>query len=319
MGFIRGSPVWGCVWLSLSETLPMNAQRSNVHLVDGTYELFRAFYGAPSRKAPDGREVGATLAFARSLLSMLERPEVTHVACAFDTVIESFRNELFAGYKTGDGIEPALLSQFPLVEQMTEALGVVAWRMLEFEADDALATGAERFSSLEEVAEVVLCSPDKDLMQCVRGQRVVCWDRLRDKRYDEAGVVEKMGIAPESVPDYLALVGDTADGIPGVPRWGARSAATVLSRYGHLESIPRDAAAWDIAVRGSAALVAELGAHEDDVQLYRQLATLRRDVPLAEGLMALEWRGARRADIESLARELGDLRLLERIQRFSGD
>ncbi len=297
----------------------MSGERVNVHLIDGTYELFRSFYGAPSKSAPDGREVGATLAFARSLLSLLDTPGVTHVAVAFDTVIESFRNELFAGYKTGEGIDPALWSQFPLVEQMTEALGVVAWRMLEFEADDALATGAATYSSLEEVVRVVLCSPDKDLMQCVRGQEVVCWDRLRDKLYDETAVREKLGVAPASVPDYLALVGDTADGIPGIPRWGARSAAAVLARYEHLEAIPRHAEAWEVSVRGAAALVTELTQREEDVVLYRRLATLRRDVPLSEGLGALEWRGARRGDLEALCRELGDERLPGRPARFRED
>lgn len=287
----------------------------NVHLVDGTYELFRAFYGAPSKKAPDGREVGATLGFARSLLGLLEQTEVTHVACAFDTVIESFRNDLFAGYKTGEGIEPDLFAQFPLVEEMTEALGVVAFRMMEFEADDALATMAARFESSEGVAQVVLCSPDKDLMQCVRGDRVIVFDRLRDKRYDESGVVEKMGVLPESIPDYLALVGDTADGIPGVPRWGARSAAQLLSRYVHLEAIPRDASAWDVKVRGAEALAAELRANEKDLELYRTLATLRRDVPLAEDLAALEWRGVRREALERLCQSLGDDRLAARASR----
>jgi 5'-3' exonuclease len=297
----------------------MSAERVNVHLVDGTYELFRAYYGAPSKTAPDGREVGATLAWGRSLLSLLETPGVTHVAVAFDTVIESFRNELFVGYKTGEGIDPALFAQFPLAEQVTEALGVVAWRMLEFEADDALATGAARFSSLEEVVRVVLCSPDKDLMQCVRGQEVVCWDRLRDKLYDESAVREKLGVAPPSVPDYLALVGDTADGIPGIPRWGARSAGAVLARYRHLEAIPRDAAAWDVSVRGAAALVTELSQRESDVLLYRRLATLRNDVPLTEGLGELEWRGARRRELEALCRELGDERLPGRPGRFRDD
>ncbi len=289
--------------------------RPNVHLVDGTYELFRAFYGAPSKKAPDGREVGATLGFARSLLGLLEQSDVTHAACAFDTVIESFRNDLFAGYKTGEGIDPDLFAQFPLVEEMTEALGVVAYRMIEFEADDALATVAARFESSDEVAQVVLCSPDKDLMQCVRGDRVIVFDRLRDKRYDESGVVDKMGVLPESIPDYLALVGDTADGIPGVPRWGARSAAQLLSRYVHLEAIPRDASAWDVKVRGAEALAGELRANEQNLELYRTLATLRRDVPLAEDLAALEWRGVRHEALSQLCQSLGDDRLAARASR----
>lgn len=282
---------------------------TRAHLVDGTYELFRAFYGAPSRLAPDGREVGAALGVANSLLRLVETEGATHVGVAFDTRIESFRNELFPGYKTGEGIDPALLAQFPLVEQLTEALGFVTWRMIEFEADDALAAAARRLAP--DVDQVVLCSPDKDLLQCVEGNRVVVCDRMRDKTYDEASVREKFGIAPESVPDYLALVGDTADGIPGVPRWGARSASQVLARYGHLEQIPRDAGLWDVKVRGAASLVAELTAHEEVVLLYRTLATLRTDVPLTQELVALGWRGPR-PELAALCRELGIDRLAER-------
>jgi len=281
-----------------------------VHLVDGTYELFRAFYGAPARQAPDGREVGAALGVASSLLRLVEVDGATHVGIAFDTVIESFRNDLFPGYKTGEGIDPLLWAQFPIVEQLSEALGFVTWRMLEFEADDALATAASRFG--ESASRIVICSPDKDLLQCVRGERVVTWDRMRDRVYDEEGVREKLGVPPESVPDYLALVGDTADGIPGVPRWGARSAALVLARYGHLEAIPRDPAAWDISVRGAASLVRELVQREEEVLLYRRLATLRRDAPQAEELAALSWAGPRREALEALCGELGADRLLAR-------
>lgn len=281
-----------------------------VHLVDGTYELFRAFYGAPSRLAPDGREVGAALAVGASLLRLVQTEGATHVAVAFDTVIESFRNELFAGYKTGEGIDPLLWAQFPIVEQVTEALGFVTWRMIEFEADDALATGAHRYAP--EVDQVVLCSPDKDLLQCVRGERVVTWDRMRGRVYDEAGVREKLGISPQSVPDYLALVGDTADGIPGVPRWGARSAATVLSRYGHLEAIPRDPRRWDVTVRGAKALAEQLVQWEEEVLLYRRLATLRQDVPLAEDVQALRWQGPERRKLVALCEELGAQGLCER-------
>lgn len=281
-----------------------------VHLVDGTYELFRAFYGAPARQAPDGREVGAALGVAASLLRLVEVEGATHVGIAFDTVIESFRNELFPGYKTGEGIDPLLWAQFPIVEQLSEALGFVTWRMLEFEADDALATGAFRFA--EPASRVVICSPDKDLLQCVRGERIVTWDRMRDRIYDEEGVREKLGVPPESVPDYLALVGDTADGIPGVPRWGARSASLVLARYGHLEAIPRDPAQWDISVRGAASLVSELVQREEEVLLYRRLATLRRDAPQPEELAALRWVGPRREPLEALCGELGADRLLGR-------
>jgi 5'-3' exonuclease len=287
-----------------------------IHLVDGTYELFRAYYGAPEATAPDGAEVGATRGLLRSLLSLLREDGVTHVACAFDHVIESFRNDLFAGYKTGEGIEEDLLAQFPLAERAVGALGVVVWPMVEFETDDALATAAARADAAPEVEQVVICSPDKDLTQCVRGTRVVCLDRLRRRVYDESGVREKFGIAPASMPDWLALVGDSADGIPGVPRWGARSASTVLARYPHLESIPEQESEWQVTVRGAAALAQNLRAHREDAALYRLLATLRTDVPLVEEPDALRWRGARRADLEALCREIGDDDIMRRVPRW---
>ncbi|MFI5369425.1 MAG: 5'-3' exonuclease H3TH domain-containing protein, partial [Spirochaetia bacterium] len=209
-----------------------------VHLVDGTYELFRSHFGAPPRKAPDGQEVGATAGLLRSLLMLVTTPGVTHVACAFDHVIESFRNQLYPGYKTGEGVDPALLAQFDLAERAVAALGIVVWPMVEFEADDALAAGASRFKSQPGVEQVVICSPDKDLAQLVSGDKVVCWDRRRDIVLDEQGVVDKFGVRPSSIPDYLALVGDSADGYPGIPLWGGKSASAVLSRFDHLESIP---------------------------------------------------------------------------------
>lgn len=254
-----------------------------VHLVDGTYELFRAFYGAPNAEH-NGREVGASRALFGMMKALRNLPDVTHVGVAFDHVIESFRNDLFRGYKTGDGIDPKLYSQFELAEDVCRAAGLVVWPMIEFEADDALATAAARFIELPEVEQAVICSPDKDLMQCVRGDSVVVWDRMRRKVYDEPAVVEKFGIQPASIPDYLALVGDTADGIPGLSGWGARSAATVLAKYGHLEQIPDDAAAWSVTVRGAKGLAATLASQRQDVGLYRTLATLRRDVPLPQSL-----------------------------------
>jgi 5'-3' exonuclease len=287
-----------------------------IHLVDGTYELFRAYYGAPEATAPDGAEVGATRGLLRSFLSLLREDGVTHVACAFDHVIESFRNDLFAGYKTGEGIEEDLLAQFPLAERAVQALGVVVWPMVEFETDDALATAAARADAAPEVEQVVICSPDKDLTQCVRGTRVVCLDRLRRRVYDESGVREKFGVAPASMPDWLALVGDSADGIPGVPRWGARSASTVLARYPHLESIPDRESEWQVTVRGAAALAQNLRVHREDAALYRLLATLRTDVPLAEDPGALRWRGARRADLGALCREIGDDDIMRRVPRW---
>jgi 5'-3' exonuclease len=286
-----------------------------VHLVDGTYELFRAYYGAPPAQSPSANEVGATLGFARSLLALLAEPGVTHAAVAFDHVIESFRNDLFAGYKTSEGVPQDLLAQFPLAERVTAALGVVVWPMVEFEADDALATAACRFAEDPRLEQVVLCTPDKDMAQCVRGTRVVTFDRMRRKLYDEAAVVEKFGVGPSSIPDWLALVGDDADGIPGIPRWGARSAATLLARYGHIEAIPDDAAAWDVGVRGAAALAASLSAGRVEAALYRQLATLRADVPLTEDLEDLRWRGPCHDDLDAFCRETGDPQLLERASR----
>jgi 5'-3' exonuclease len=277
-----------------------------VHLVDGTYELFRAHFGAPPAEARDGRPVGATRGLMRSLLALLASPDVTHVACAFDTVIESFRNQLFDGYKTSEGVPPELLAQFPLAERMTEALGIVTWRMVEFEADDALATAATRWAGEEGVEQVVICSPDKDLAQCVRGSQVVLFDRMRQNLFDEAAVVRKFGVAPASIPDWLALVGDSSDGYPGLPRWGAVSAASVLARYLRLEDIPDQERTWTVSVRGAAALGQSLRAGRQDALLFRRLARLRTDVPLGEALDDLRWRGARRAALEALCAEIGE-------------
>jgi 5'-3' exonuclease len=287
-----------------------------VHLVDGTFELFRAYFGAPPAHDAAGRPVGAVRGILATLLSLLREPEVTHVACAFDHVIESFRNDLFAGYKTGDGIDPDLLAQFEPAERAAAALGMVVWPMIEFETDDALATAAYRWRDAPGVEQVVVCSPDKDLSQCVVGSRVICRDRLRRAERDEEGVVAKFGVRPASIPDWLALVGDTADGIPGIPGWGEKSAGAVLARYGTLEAIPDDAAKWDVAVRGRDRLAASLRERRDDAALYRRLATLRTDVPLAESLADLEWKGARRGDLEALCREIGAEDLLDRVSRF---
>jgi 5'-3' exonuclease len=208
------------------------------------------------------------------------------------------------------------MAQFPLAERAARALGVVVWSMIEFEADDALATAAARGHASPDVEQVVICSPDKDLAQCVRDSRVVCLDRRRRLVYDRAGVVEKFGVAPDSIPDWLALVGDDADGIPGVPRWGPRSAATLLARYGHLEGIPDEASYWEVSVRGAEALARSLREHREEVALYRLLATLRTDVPLAEDPEALRWRGALRADLVDLCREVGSEDIVERVHRW---
>ncbi len=286
-----------------------------IHLIDGTYELFRHHFGAPPRQAPDGREVGATLGLARSLLMLVTTPGVTHVACAFDHVIESFRNKLYPGYKTGAGVDPKLLGQFALAEEVVAALGIVVWPMVEFEADDALASAVKRFGSAASVEQIVVCSPDKDLAQLVSGSRVVSWDRRREITLNEAGVRAKYGVRPTSIPDWLALVGDTADGFPGLPGWGEKSAAAVLERYPHLEDIPTDVSKWRVKTLapGRAARLAEtLAERRDDALLFRTLATLRRDVPITERLADLKWRGAN-ARLRALGRDLGGERFIERV------
>jgi 5'-3' exonuclease len=275
-----------------------------VHVVDGTFELFRTWFGAPKSEHA-GREVGAARALLRSFAAWLRGGEITHCGVAFDHVIESFRNELFAGYKTGDGLEPELVAQFPLAEKVAAALGLVVWPMVDFEADDALATAAHALADDPGVAQVIIASPDKDLAQCVRGDKVVTWDRLRNTTLDEAGVIAKFGIPPASIPDWLALVGDDADGIPGIPKWGAKSAATVLARWGTIEAIPDDEAAWDVKVRGGAALAATLRAQRFDAALYRRLATLRTDAPIERSLAALAWRGVDGPALAALCEELG--------------
>jgi 5'-3' exonuclease len=287
-----------------------------VHLIDGTFELFRAFFGSPSATDAEGREVGAVRGLLRSLLALLGERDVTHAAIAFDHVIESFRNDLYPGYKTGEGIDPDLFGQFPLAEEATQALGVVTWPMIEFECDDALAAAAARFLAVPSVDRVVICSPDKDLAQCVRGTRVVCLDRLRRKVLDEDGVVEKFGVRPVSIPDWLALVGDSADGYPGIPRWGAKSASALLAEYEHVENIPANPADWRVTVRGAAALAESLNFRRGEAALYRRLATLRTDVPLAESLDALRWRGAA-PTLALLAERLGDTALVERAARLA--
>ena len=287
-----------------------------VHLVDATYELFRAFFGAPAASDAAGRPVGAVRGLLATLVSLLREPGVTHVACAFDHVIESFRNELFPGYKTSEGVAPELLAQFHPAERAAAALGVVVWPMVEFEADDALATAAARLRDEPEVEQVVICSPDKDLSQCIVGTRVICRDRRRRLDRDAAGVVARFGVPPSSIPDWLALVGDAADGIPGVPGWGEKSASAVLARYLTIDAIPDEQALWGVDVRNPDRLAAALRGHRVEAALYRRLATLRTDVPLAEGLAELEWQGARRRELEAVCVDIGYGELLERISRW---
>jgi 5'-3' exonuclease len=284
-----------------------------VHLVDATYELFRAYFAVPPSKAPDGREVGATRGVLSTLLALVQQEGATHVACATDHVIRSFRNDLYAGYKTEEGVDEALLAQFPLVEEAMAALGFVVWPMVEFEADDALATGAARFAA--QADQVIVATPDKDLAQCVRGKQVVMLDRRRKIVLDEDGVRVKYGVPPRSIPDWLALVGDSADGYPGLPGWGERSAAALLSQYGTLEEIPSAASAWKANVRGAERLAATLRDRRDEALLYKRLATLREDAPLRESLSDLAWRGASPA-LRDFCKRIGFDDFPERVKRW---
>ncbi len=261
-----------------------------VHLIDGTYELYRHHYGMPGAIDRDGREVGAVIGVLGSILAMIQ-DGATHLGVATDHVIESFRNELWPGYKTGEGIEPALWSQFHRLEEALGVMGVVVWPMVELEADDALASAAGLAAGDQRVERVLICTPDKDLSQCVIGDRVIQFDRRKRELRDEAGVVAKFGVPPSSIPDYLALVGDSADGFPGVPGWGAKSASAVLARYRRLEAIPPSHTAWDVEVRGAARLAESLEANRDRSRLFRRLATLRTDAALFQSVDELRWAG----------------------------
>ncbi|MGD8276780.1 MAG: 5'-3' exonuclease H3TH domain-containing protein [Gemmatimonadota bacterium] len=284
-----------------------------IHLIDGTFELFRHFYSP----APDGgpEPTRAVRGVASSLLGMLEAG-ATHMAVATDHVVESFRNELWPGYKTGEGIDPVLFAQFRPLEDALTALGIVVWPMVEFEADDALAAGAALADADPRVTQVLICTPDKDLSQCVKGRRVVQLDRRTLEIRDEDGVSAKFGVGPASIPDYLALVGDSADGFPGLPGWGAKSTAAVLHRYGSIEAIPRSAGDWDVPVRGAGRLAAVLEEHRELALLFRRLARLRTDAPVSGSTDALEWRGPRE-DAETWARRLAAPGLAERAKRLA--
>ena len=262
----------------------------DVYLIDGTYELFRHYYALPSARDQDGHEIAAVRGVLRSVLGMIEGG-VTHIAVATDHVIESFRNNLWPGYKTGEGIEPDLLSQFPLLEETLSAAGVAVWPMVEFEADDALAAAAAAASRDARVERVILCTPDKDLAQCVHGERVVQLNRRTSVTLDEGGVIRKFGVSPKSIPDYLALVGDAADGYPGLPGWGAKSTAAVLAKFGHIEYIPVDSSDWKVNAAGAASLAATLSRERDRALLFRTLATLRTDIALLEDVDQLRWKG----------------------------
>jgi 5'-3' exonuclease len=287
------------------------------HFVDGTYELFRAHFSPrPPRAGKDGRPLSACIGLAFSLLGLLddEAEQATHVAVAFDNPIRSFRNDLFAGYKTEEGVPPELLGQFDEAEQVTRALGVTVWSMDEFEADDALATGAALFR--DQVDQVRILTPDKDLGQCVRGERVVQIDRMRNKLTDEAALRVRRGVGPESIADLLALIGDTADGIPGIPGFGEKGAAAVLGHYVHIEAIPDDARQWKVAVRGAERLATTLAARREDAALYKLLATLREDVPLSASLDDVRWQGADRAQWQAWCESAAMPELVDRPKQW---
>lgn len=292
----------------------MATKLPKLHLLDGTYELFRSYFGSPPRTAPNGGEIGAVHGVMFSTLNLLAEPGVTHLGAAFDSEIRSFRNDLYGGYKSEVGVPPELLAQFPIVEEGMEALGVPIWRMEEYEADDALATAAARF--VDEVSQVIIMSPDKDMTQCIVGDKIVGFDRRKQAFIDEAGVIEKFGVPPASIPDYLGLVGDTADGFPGLKGWGAKSASLVLARYGHIENIPLEADLWDVSVRGAERLVETLRSDLASALLFRFLAVLRRDVPLPETLGDLEWKGVPRQRFEEFCDLYGFGSLRERPHRW---
>lgn len=264
----------------------------DVHLIDGTYELFRHFYAVPAAADAGGQEIGAVRGVLTSVLSMIERG-ATHLGVATDHVVESFRNDLYPGYKTSEGVDPQLLSQFSILEEALEAMGVLVWPMVEFEADDALASAAAKAAKDERMGQVFICTPDKDLSQSVVGTRIVQLDRRRDALRDEAGVVEKFGVRPQSIPDYLAVVGDSADGFPGVTGWGAKAAALTLSQYPHLEDIPKDWREWHPSIKRARALSESLVSDWNNALLYRTLATLRLDVPVFDTVEDLRWKGPR--------------------------
>ena len=289
-----------------------------VHLLDATYELFRAHFAPrPQRLDPTGRPVSATLGVLENVLYLVRDDGVTHIGCASDHIIESWRNRRWPGYKTGEGVDPVLKSQFVLAEEALQALGVVVWPMIEWEADDALGTAALRWGSDPQVERVVIMTPDKDMGQCVREDgRVVQFDRRQRLLIDADAVRAKFGVSPESIPDFLALVGDSADGYPGIPGWGKVSAGAVLTRYGHLEDIPESVVRWDVSVRGGASLAASLREHRDLAFLFRELATLTTDVPLPETLDDLRWKGADRAEFTAMCERLGEPELVNRVPRW---
>ncbi|HYI67978.1 MAG TPA: 5'-3' exonuclease H3TH domain-containing protein [Candidatus Limnocylindrales bacterium] len=290
-----------------------------LHLVDATFELFRAYYSRPPRRAPDGRPVNAVQGLVDSMLSLLREPDVTHIGAATDHVIESWRNDVYPGYKSSAGMDPDLLAQFRDAERALSALGMPVWAMVEDEADDGIAAAVHRFGEDSQIEQVIICSVDKDLGQLVDGSRVVLRDRMRRVTYDEAGIVAKFGVEPASIPDYLALVGDSSDGFPGLPGWGAKSAAAVLARWKHLEAIPPSALDWEVPLRNASRLAATLDQERATAHLFRRIATLNRDadIGVTATLDDLAWRGVPRTQFVALCEELGFDTVRERVHRWA--
>ncbi|MEO6578491.1 MAG: 5'-3' exonuclease H3TH domain-containing protein [Candidatus Limnocylindria bacterium] len=290
-----------------------------LHLVDATFELFRAYYSRPPRRAPDGRPVNAVQGIVDSMLSLLREPDVTHIGAATDFVIESWRNDLYPGYKSSAGMDPDLMAQFRDAERALAALGMAVWPMVADEADDAIAAAIEQFGSDPRIEQIVICSVDKDLGQLVASDRIVLRDRIRQITYDEAGIIKKFGVEPQSIPDYLALVGDSSDGFPGLPGWGAKSASAVLARWKHLEDIPASALDWEVPLRNASRLAATLDQQRSDAVLYRRLAILNRDsdISATPTLDSLKWQGVPRKKFVALCDELGFDTVRERVHRWA--
>ncbi len=288
-----------------------------IHLLDGTYELFRSHFSQPPRTAPDGMPVAAVRGLIQSVLSLLKHGEVSHVGVAFDSEVKSFRNNIFPEYKDGSETPPELAVQFALAERAIGSLGITCWPVTEFEADDLLGSAAIHYSKDSRVTQVVICSPDKDLSQVVRGAEIVCLDRRKRLVLDEDGVIDKFGVGPSSIPDYLGLMGDSSDGIPGIPKWGAKSSSIILARYDSIECIPRDYRLWDVNVRGATGLSSSLECHREEADLYKMLATLRLDLCIPQSVNELEWLGADRELFPALCNDLGMPNLLQQVHKWA--
>ena len=292
-------------------------KRIKIHLLDGTYELFRSHFSQPPRTAPDGMPVGAVRGLIQSVLSLLKHGEVSHLGVAFDSEVKSFRNDIFPAYKDGSDTPPELALQFALAERAIGSLGITCWPVIEFEADDLLGSAALHYSKDFRVTQVVICSPDKDLCQVVTGTEIVCLDRRKRLVLDENGVIDKFGVAPSSIPDYLGLMGDSSDCIPGIPKWGAKASSILLARYGSIESIPEDCRLWDVNVRGALGLSSSLECHREEAGLYKMLATLRLDLCIPQSVNELEWLGVDRGLFPALCKDLGMPNLIQQVPKWA--